>query len=94
MSETAFDFAGLKFQEHLNVFLVVFKYMNTLRTLQIILKIILSAFQIVKELCFSFENHFLRIFTDKNRTTGKTCVVWNPFPKILKEWWAIPGSNQ
>ncbi len=24
MSETAFDFAGLKFQEHLNVFLVVF----------------------------------------------------------------------
>lgn len=57
MSETAFDFAGLKFQEHLNVFLVVFKYMNTLRTLQIILKIILSAFQIVKELD-SFKNHF------------------------------------
>jgi len=57
MSETAFDFAGLKFQEHLNVFLVVFNYMNTLRTLQIILKIILSAFQIVKELD-SFKNHF------------------------------------
>ncbi|ANQ23464.1 hypothetical protein BA893_17590 [Vibrio natriegens] len=52
-----FDFAGLKFQEHLNVFLVVFKFMNTLRTLQIILKIILSAFQIVKELD-SFKNHF------------------------------------
>ncbi|ANQ27611.1 MAG: hypothetical protein Sw1PiTSA_41440 [Shewanella algae] len=50
-----FDFAGLKFQEHLNVFLVVFKYMNTLRTLQIILKIILSAFQIVKELITSNE---------------------------------------
>ena len=34
MSERHIDFAGLKFQEHLNVFLVVFKYMNTLRTLQ------------------------------------------------------------
>ena len=55
MSEIAFDFAGLKFQEHLNVFLVVFKYMNTLRTLQTILKIVLSAFQIVKELITSNE---------------------------------------
>ncbi|ANQ20167.1 hypothetical protein BA893_15255 [Vibrio natriegens] len=52
MSETAFDFAGLKFQEHLNVFLVVFKFMNTLRTLQTNIKFVLSAFQIVKELCF------------------------------------------
>ncbi len=48
-------FCFRKTQEHLNVFLVVFKYMNTLRTLQIILKIILSAFQIVKELITSNE---------------------------------------
>ncbi len=55
MSETAFDFAGLKFQEHLNVFLVVFKFMNTLRTLQTNIKFVLSAFQIVKELITSNE---------------------------------------
>ena len=35
--------------------LVVFKLMNTLRTLQVIIKITLSAFQIVKELITSNE---------------------------------------
>ncbi len=55
MSETAFDFAGLKFQEHLNVLLVVF-HQEYFENFTIKLKKFdLSAFQIVKELITSNE---------------------------------------
>ncbi len=54
MSETAFDFAGLKFQEHLNVLLVVF-HQEYFENFTIKLKKFdLSAFQIVKELDLTF----------------------------------------
>ncbi len=55
MSETAFDFAGLKFQEHLNVLLVVF-HQEYFENFTIKLKKFdLSAFQIVKELITSMK---------------------------------------
>ncbi|AXN31796.1 hypothetical protein DVV14_11040 [Vibrio coralliilyticus] len=55
-----------------------------------------SAFQIVKELCFFTRKlHFLKTFSGKNPTTY-ALLKWfgNLNPKILREWWAIPGSNQ
>ncbi len=55
----------------------------------------LSAFQIVKEHDSSEEGHFLKTFGVENSNHLRfTEVVWKSYPKILREWWAIPGSNQ
>ncbi|WP_206747528.1 hypothetical protein, partial [Vibrio breoganii] len=43
---------------------------------------------------FSNYFHLLRL-GDKNPNQYQFLVlVWNKFPKIVREWWAIPGSNQ
>uniref|UniRef100_UPI001E5F47A1 hypothetical protein n=1 Tax=Vibrio fluvialis TaxID=676 RepID=UPI001E5F47A1 len=44
---------------------------------------------------FYRKKHFLRILSVRNPNhTRFTEVVWLSYPKILREWWAIPGSNQ
>ena len=40
-------------------------------------------------------HHFLRILVVKSPNHVRFIeVVWILYPKMLKEWWAIPGSNQ